>query len=154
MAKRAKIGDLVEINTGVRLAYAQYTHRHPTLGALLRVFEGFYSERPEIADTILEHPVQFSAFFPLDYAIRKNIVQVAFAEHDIPAPLKRFPIFRTGMPSPETRKIEHWYTWDGESTHEIGRLSPEQARLPIRGTWNDTLLIERIEQGWRPEWQV
>ena len=26
-----------------------------------------------------------------------------------------------------------------------GELTPEQRKLPIRGVWNDTLLVERIE---------
>ncbi|WP_176536262.1 hypothetical protein [Rhizobium sp. L9] len=44
-----------------------------------------------------------------------------------------------------------WWLWDGEKEWRIGQLSAEQHQLSIRGVWNDTLLVERIEFGWTPE---
>lgn len=46
MRKRAKIGDVIEIDTGDGLAYAHYSHKHKPFGALLRVFNRRYPERP------------------------------------------------------------------------------------------------------------
>ena len=46
MPKRARIGDVVEISTKRGFAYGHYVLRHEQMGALLRVFPGFFSERP------------------------------------------------------------------------------------------------------------
>ena len=44
-----------------------------------------------------------------------------------------------------------WWLWDGEKEWQIGSITNEQRKLPIRQIWNDTMLIARLEQEWRPE---
>ncbi|MDQ8205892.1 hypothetical protein QEH52_00080 [Coraliomargarita sp. SDUM461003] len=89
-------------------------------------------------------------FFPLQAAVNHGGVEIVGNEV-VPAEEKSFPVFRTGMVDPQTRKVSVWWLWDGEKEWKIGKLSPEQRSLPIRGVWNDTILIERIESGWTPE---
>jgi YD repeat-containing protein len=38
----------------------------------------------------------------------------------------------------------------GEKEWKVGDITAEQRKLPLRGIWNDTLLVERIEAGWSP----
>ncbi len=61
------------------------------------------------------------------------------------------PTFRTGVINPKTGKVDVWWLWDGNREWKIGAISEEQRKFPIRGSWNDTLFIERIEEGWLPE---
>ncbi len=151
--RRPRIGDVVEIETPRGLAYAQYTHKHPMWGGLIRVLPGLYSERPADFAGLVEAEEQFSVFFPLGAAAARGIVKIV-ANAPVPARKRAFPLFRDGVQSPTTGRVETWWLWDGEREWRIGRLRPEQRDFPIREVWNDTLLIERIVEGWRSRDEV
>ncbi|MEO5326529.1 hypothetical protein PV773_24765 [Mesorhizobium sp. CC13] len=70
------------------------------------------------------------------------------ANEIVPAAAKEFPTFRAGIVNRRTKKVRVWWLWDGENEWKVNELSREQRSFPIRGIWNDTLLIERIESGW------
>ncbi|KAB0641126.1 hypothetical protein F7R21_16180 [Burkholderia latens] len=52
---------------------------------------------------------------------------------------------------PPTGKVENRWLWDGENEWMVGQITAGQRKLPIREAWNDTMLINRIEEGWLPE---
>jgi len=148
---KVKIGDIIEIRTSKGLAYAIYTDRRTMYGALIRTFDRLYESRPEVIAEVLANPVGIVTFFPLQAAVNRRLVEVV-GNVPVPDHLKAFPVFRIGgLPDPQTMKIKSWSLWDGENERHVDRLSPEQRRLPILGVWNDTILIDRIESGWRPE---
>ena len=147
---RLMIGDIVEIKTLKGNAYAQYTHKHSQYGSLLRVFKGFYSSRPVVIEDIMKNDIQFSIFFPLKAAVTQRIVEIV-GNIPVPKPLEQFPMFRAGIADPVTGKVSVWWLWDGKNEEKVGSITNEQRKLPIRGVWNDTLLVERIESGWMPE---
>jgi hypothetical protein len=149
MAK-PKVGDVVEVKTRRGLAYAQFTHKHPRYGALLRVFGTFHRSRPDDLRALVSESPSFHCFFPLGAAVARGIVAIA-GSVDIPAQAKSFPCFRAGVVDPATGRVAQWWLWDGDREWKAGALSEDQRRLPIRGVWNDTLLIERLEAGWTPE---
>jgi hypothetical protein len=147
---KLKIGDVVEIPVHGGLAYAHYTHFNKQYGSLLRVFDAIYEIRPNDLTAIVNRQPAFSCFFPLDAAVkRKSVLNVG----NIPVPHQAqiFPTFRTGVIDPSTGKVEMWWLWDGQREWPVGRLTNEQRKFPIRGVWNDTLLIQRIDSSWRPE---
>jgi hypothetical protein len=153
--RRLYFGDVVEIRTSKGLAYAIYTHRHlkpPKYGAVIRVFDRLYDVRPSEIGEIANNPVRFSTFFPLRAAVNRKLVEVV-GNVPVPDDLRPFPIFRSGNPDSKTKKVKTWWLEDLEhdKTWQVGTLTPEQRKLPILGVWNDTYLIHRIEEGWRPE---
>ncbi len=75
---------------------------------------------------------------------------VIIGNFPIPEFAKKFPLFRTGVIDPATGKVKVWWLWDGEKEWRVNDITLEQRKLPLRGIWNNTLLIERIEQGWLP----
>lgn len=145
-----KTGDIIEIKISDEYVYAQYTHKHPTYGALIRVFEKKYSHRPDQLENITKSAIQFSTFIPLKAMIKTGVVKV-LGNLSIENNIKNFPVFRAGMVDPKIAKVKVWWLWDGKVEKRIGKLTTAQKRLPIRGVWNDTLLFERIESGWTPE---
>jgi hypothetical protein len=147
---RLKIGDIVEIMTGKGLVYAQYTHKHNQYGALLRVFRKFCGVRPSDFTELARNRPTFMCFFPLGAAVNRGIVSIV-DNVAVPLEAQSFPTFRAGMANPPTDKVKVWWLWDGEKEWRVGELTDEQRSLSIRGVWNDTLLIERIESGWTPE---
>lgn len=150
MAKRVRIGDVVEIPTRRGLAYAQYTHRVERWGSLLRVLPSFCPSRPERFDQLVLQPQRFVTFFPLQAAVSRKIFEIV-DNQPVPPEAQAFPLFRKAGFVDRQGKVHDWWLWDGNRQWQIGQLSPEQRRLPMLGVWNDTLLIARIEQEWLPE---
>ncbi|WDZ80498.1 hypothetical protein PWG15_22200 (plasmid) [Ensifer adhaerens] len=143
-------GAVVEVPVSSGLAYAQCTHTKKPYGPLLRVFPGIFAVRPQDLSAVVAQAPLFSCFFPLGAAVRQRRVAIA-EDQPVAEALRQFPLFRAGATDPATGKIGIWWLWDGENETRVGRLTPEQRKLDIRGVWNDTLLAIRIEQQWRPE---
>ena len=150
MAKRVRIGDVVEIPTRRGLAYAQYTHRVEQWGSLLRVLPSFCLSRPERFDQLVIQPQRFVTFFPLQAAVSRGIFEIV-DNQPVPPEAQALPLFRKAGFVDRQGKVHDWWLWNGEREWRIGQLSAEQRRLPMLGVWNDTLLIARIEEEWLPE---
>ncbi len=150
MARRARIGDIVEFKAPTGIAYALYTHKHPMFGNLLRVYSRLY-EGPlsDPAKGVSNSPT-FSTFFPLQEAVDRGIVRLV-GSTEVPESLRDFPVFRAAMRDPRTGKVAAWWLWDGTNEWKVGSLAPEHRSLPIREVVNDTLLVERIASGWTAE---
>jgi hypothetical protein len=149
MRGRPKIGDVIEIPTARGFAYAQLTHIHPQFGDLIRVFPGIYLEKPShFAEVLMSEP-RFTIFFPVGAAVRRSSVNIV-AHEPIPEELQRFPLFRAGAFNPVLGTVNAWWLWDGDRQWQVGDLTEEQRRLPIREAWTEGLLIDRIEQDWSP----
>jgi hypothetical protein len=149
MPKQVRIGDILEIPTSKGLAYAHYTHQHPTHGGLIRLFEAVLENRPSDFSELANGPVRFSTFLPVAAAVKRRVFKVV--GHEVVAPHNQpFPIFRNGIADPKTKKVSVWWFWDGEREWKVGQITPEERKMPIVGVWNATLLVERIEAGWTP----
>lgn len=59
------VGDVLELPTRNGPRHAQYTHHDPEFGALLRVIDRAYSERPSDLNKVVREPAAFVTFFPL-----------------------------------------------------------------------------------------
>jgi hypothetical protein len=150
MAKKIKIGDVFEVQTGSGLAYAQCTHLHAEHGHLIRVLPGLFTKRPKGLRELVGQPTRFCTFFALQAALNRKAVEVV-GNDAVPPEAQKLPLFRNGVPNRTTNRVDTWWLWDGERQWLVGALSEEQRRLPILGVVDDTLLIERIVSGWTPE---
>ena len=154
--KRPKIGDVVRIDTADGVALAQYIHHHPEFGALVRVLgpgpsAGEPSPDPEVVARL---PTQFGTFFPLGSACHRGIATVIGPAH-IPEDFREFPRFRQAMRlDPSDRAPCKWVIWDGNEEWIVPYLRDDQKQYPLRAIMNDTLLVQRTLQGWRPEHEV
>jgi hypothetical protein len=141
-----KIGDIFEINTSKGKAYLHYVYKDPTIGELVRVLPGLYAKKPDDMDKLAVSEERYLIFFPLLAAFNREIVDYA-GHYD----LKDFT-------KPEYMRTGHmvrgaflgWYIVNTSNWHRqlVKELTPEQKKLSPWGVWNDTLLIERLEQGW------
>ncbi len=150
MARRIRIGDIIEIATKRGFAYAQYVLKKERWGALIRILPGVFHERPHNLCELVAEKEKFVTFFPLQAAVNRNIFEVV-ANCDVPKHASEFPLFRDAVHIDRQGRVHNWVIWDGERSWPVDKLTREQASFPIRAVWNDTLLIERIENGWTPE---
>jgi hypothetical protein len=148
--RRPRLGDIFELATSGGLAYLQYVMKTPRFGALIRILGGTFADRPLSFSHLVRQPERFVTFFPLGAAVAQSVVTYVGHEH-VPEWLRKFPLFRAaGNRDPRTGKVLDWWLWDGEKSWPIGDLRPEHRDLPIREVLNDTLLAERIADGWTP----
>jgi|SRR5450830_1436947 len=144
-----KAGDVFSMQTASGSAYFQFVKKNPLMGALIRVLPGMYLNEPDL-DELVQKETNFWIFFPVGSALKKKIIQ-RVKNVVVPLHSKETPVFRTGVVDPSTGRVENWWFWDGEEGRMVGEITEEQRKFPIRGVWNDTLLIQRIEEGWLPE---
>lgn len=150
MAKRVRIGDVIEIPTAKGLAYAQLSHNVKRWGSLLRILPGFHPARPEDFSSLVGQEERFVVFFPLQAAVNRNIFEVVGNE-EIPQRARPLPLFRApGFIDREGRVHNWWLREEGKPDRNLGKLDDETRKLPMLEVWNDTLLIQRIEEGWAP----
>jgi hypothetical protein len=150
MAKRAKIGDVVQILTSKGVAYAQFTHKNQRFGSLLSIFEGFYATSPKDYSEVVRGKPQFHAFFPLQAALDEGLLSIV-ANVPVSDCNYEFPRFRTRVVAPDGQ-CGPWWIWDGEHEVMLDReLTASELRYSLRGIISAPLLIDRIEQGYKPE---
>lgn len=145
MAKRVKLGDILQVLTNAGVAYAQVTHKHPRYGHLIRVFAGYHDQTPKDFSAVVDAQPQFSAFFPAQAAVDQGLLAVV-GNVPVSSPLQAFPTMRMqalGAGGP-------LWLWDGEHEVQLEReLTAEEMHYPVRGIITAPLLVERIEKGYR-----
>lgn len=146
----ARYGDVYSINASRGKAYLHYVCKMPPMGTLIRVLPGIHSEPPKVMGDLVAEWTNFWIFFPISAAENKGIIE-RVANFALPEHSKTPPLFRAGNRDPLTGKVVDWWFWDGEKEWRVGAITEDQRKLPIRGAWNDTMLIKRIEEGWLPE---
>lgn len=145
---RLKVGDVFEIVTPKGKAYIQYVLNNETIGELIRVLPGVYDNQPHNLAEIVEKKEEYFVHFPVKAANKQKIIELVGTfglphEFDIPKQFRTLKKDRDG--NVISWQIMDYDTWQRETVNE---LSEKQKKLSPWGTWNDTLLVERISQGW------
>jgi Regulator of ribonuclease activity B len=161
MLRKAKIGDVFEIETPRGHGYIQYTHDAPSLGQLIRVLPGLYQQRPDVKKLVCEGELYF-VFYPLNYALRDGSVKLVFQEA-LPASIVPFPTMRKRAGEDRNGKPTSWLIGDGSKQSTFGEfahllrvrdedLTTEQRKLSIGSTlWPHPVLVKELTRGWVPE---
>jgi len=150
MAMYCKVGDVFRVKTTNGYGYFQFTFRHPAMGHLIRVFSGQSRSPVHPLKALVFSKEAFFVYFPLQDAIRRKGVEFVA---NCPVPLRAQgmqPMRRGGLPSLDGGAIR-WSIFDGKKTRVVKKLGLRDARISIDQIINLSLLIERIEKGWKPE---
>ena len=94
MAKKVRLGDILQVLTSQGVAYVQVTHKHPEFGFLIRVFPGFHNEQPKDFSAVVDGEPQFSAFFVVQSAVNQGLLSVVA---NVPVP-KGYKCFLRSVP--------------------------------------------------------
>lgn len=147
MAKKIKLGDILQVLTSQGVVYAQVTHKHPEFGFLIRVFPGFHNEHPQDFSVFVDSEPQFSALFVVQSAVNQGLLSVV---ENVPVPerLQMFPTFRSRNGGPGGSI----WLWNGSEALRLERkISSEELKHSTRGIISAPLLVERIEKNYRAE---
>lgn len=146
---RVNIGDIFEIVTPKGRAYLHCILLESINYELVRVLPGLYKERPVDLVSIAQQEEQFLLFFPVKAAYRLKIIEkVGYMSADdfgLPKYMREINVIR--------EKFLGWHIVDTETMKRkaVKNLSDEQIRLSPWSIWNDTLLCERLAEGWSLE---
>lgn len=141
--KRAKVGDVLELEAGNRFAYLHYIGRHPEYGDAVLVKPQFRERQTSVTADMFSGA--YVAFYPVTAAVSQGLVDVVghLPPPDLPNRLRRAGA-RTG------RRVDTWIIENGSREVVKAELSDEELRLPIAAIWNHELLVQRIAEGWTP----
>ncbi|WP_029038045.1 hypothetical protein [Salinimicrobium xinjiangense] len=151
--RKIELGDIFELPTGKGFVYLQCVRIPEDRRQDVELIRVYYKVHPtQTTDIAL---IQKSSFFYLTFVLqaaynRKIVEKVGNAplEPDFKPP--RY--FRT-----ENIFGEGWHIVDSVNWHRetVEELTDEQKKLSPWGGWNDTLLIERMDEGWTLEnWEI
>lgn len=146
---RVPIGSIIQIPTSKGFAYAQYTHKVPKQGQVVRVLEGFHKNPQTDLDKLAQKASAFSILYTLIPAVKLKQVEL-IGNRPVPEFARKFPVFKNGFPDPVTHKVGVWVLWDGENYWKTPALSEKEKNYPPSSIWNTALLIHRLESGWTP----
>lgn len=151
MGRSIRIGDIFELSTPKGFAYVQYVYEDVTCGSLIRVLPGLFEARPSSFERLVQMREPFVVYFPLKAAVNRRIVHVVGTS---PLPFDRVyppPLISGGEVLPNGHRVK-WRIYKGDGTMTLlDELDAEQRTYSPYEVWNDTLLIERICSGWKPE---
>jgi hypothetical protein len=144
MAKRARPGDVLEVQLQNGNGYLQYLGAHPEYGDAIAVCPAILPRRPVVTTSLFDE--SYVTFYPARTAVAQGLVAVLGNLPAFPVPIVlRRPGARLG------RKVETWVIEGrtGETVKQV--LDVAERRIPIAAIWNHNLLVQRIGEGWRPE---
>jgi len=149
--KKIQVGDVFEIITPKGKGYFQYVYNNKIIGQLIRILPGLFSEQPNDMLAIVKEKELYFVHFPLKEAYKQGIVKLV-GNYNLPQNLK-LPKQMRSKNVDKDGNFKSWHiidynTWQRLSVTE---LNEEQKKLSPWGTWNDTLLIEKLVSGWTLE---
>ena len=146
---KIRYGDVFEIQTSKGFGYFQCIKESPSYESeLIRIFKGVYRDVDEAQIEILvEKEESFYIQFPLKYGVKKKVIRYV-GNYLVPKTVEIPKFFRDKHIV--KGEFVSWHIIDGETLmiQSVKELTAEQRRLSPAGMWNDTLLAERIENGW------
>jgi hypothetical protein len=146
MAKRAKVGDVVEVKTPKGFGYLHYVGKHFRYGEMAVVSPHIFDKRPDDLKPIFEHG--YVAFYPLGAAVAQHLVQIV-GRTAVPADMPPKRLRRAGARS--NRGVENWIIEEESGEVLKKMLTDEERQLPIVRIWNHEYLVHSLTTGWRPE---
>lgn len=150
--KRVQVGDVFEIETPKGMGYFQYVYLNPRNDIeLIRVFPGLYAEEPQNMEGLVSQKEVYFVQFPVRAAYRRKIIRL-IGHYEVPPGLEVPP---KQMRTTHVVRGEFvcWHIVDYETLQRasVKELAEEQKTLSPWDIWNDTLLIEKMVEGWTLE---
>lgn len=146
---KVKFGDVFEIKTSTGFGYFQCVKEASATDVeVIRVFNNIFSSAEDVNfESLVNEDQLYFLQFPLKYAVKKKCVRYV-GNYGVP-PHVTVPRYYRTMHKIGTKFI-CWHIVDSETLERRStvELSDEERLLSPWGSWNDTLLAERMASGW------
>ena len=141
--RRPKEGDIVEVPTTLGYFYGLVTHRHDW-GDVTRFWKTPYPARPNDLPDFSNPRNLLTKQCAFVGSLDKGEVKIV-GHIEIPEPMLKFPLFRSGTANHKTKKVEVWWLWEGKENTRVGELNEEQKKLPRSGACNNAGIVSFLE---------
>ncbi|WP_459195748.1 hypothetical protein [Wukongibacter baidiensis] len=150
--KKIRYGDVFEIITERGLGFFQCVKEASASECeTIRILPGVYEEHESVdLNNLTQQKEVFFVQFPLKYAVKKKCVKPV-GNYTVPESVELPKYFRTKHIVRGEFISWHIVNSDTLQILSVKELSDEEKLLSPAGIWNDTLLAERIAEGWKPE---
>ncbi len=150
--KKIKYGDVFEIITKNGVAFFQCVKETSTTECeIIRILPGVYKESESIdLNNLVQEKEVFFVQFALKYAVKKKCVKPV-GNYVVPENVEIPKYFRDKHIIKGKFISWHIINSDTLQIRSVKELTDEEKLLSPAGIWNDTLLGERIAEGWKPE---
>lgn len=144
MARRAKVGDVLEVVVPEGNIYLHYLGAHPEYGDGVEVCPTKFPGSAPITESLFREG--FVVFYPVRAAVGQGLAKVVgqLPSSGLPNRLRR-PGARRGS------RIISWIIEEDSHEEVKQQLTEEELRLPLAVIWNHEFLVQRVLEGWRPE---
>lgn len=146
---KIKIGDIFELQTSKGIAYLYFVHKDSLTGEMIKVLPGLYNSLPANLSELAGQKELYLISFPLAAALKQQLIRIVSNQ----------PVI--SFSKPKQMRTEHnvqgirigWHIIDTDTWQRqlVTALDSEQIKLSPWGIWNDVLLIEKLESGWKLE---
>ncbi|MFJ5770116.1 hypothetical protein [Psychrobacillus sp. NPDC093180] len=144
---RLNIGEVFEVVTLNGIGLFQYVHKDETIGELIRILPCLLEEGYVIKDELVKKKELYLIHFPLGAALNQKLVTQK-GSYPIPQNFIFPKKFRSEYFVNGELICWHIIDYDTWKREEVDRISDEQKQLSPWGIWNDTLLKQRLAEGW------
>jgi len=144
MAKRARVGDVLEIVVPEGQIYLHYLGVHLDYGDGVKVCPTRFQSPVAVAENLFRD--SFVVFYPARVAVTRGLAKVVghLSSSGLPRRVRR-PVGRS------VKDVRTWVIEEGIREEVKHDLSDEELRLPLGEIWNHEFLVQRVLEGWRPE---
>jgi len=159
IAKKVRIGDIVEISTPAGLGYVQYTHAGGDDGELVRVLPGLYGNRPSDFAALARQKELYFVFYIMNYSIRAGWAEIV-SNQPVPEWARAYPMMRHAASFDDLWKVSRWRIISAANrltldelvrTPVLAELTPAQRKLSIHEIWPHAAMVKNLARGWTPE---
>lgn len=148
--KKIELGDVFEMKTdkgnNIYIQCVEIPDDIRNEVELIKIFYDLHQNQPSEINSIIDGDFFYNRF-PLKAALRKKIV-TKIGNSPLSNDFESPKYYRTENDFGEGWQIVNAKTWYRDT---VSTLSDEQKKLSPWGSMNDTLIIERLESGWRLE---
>lgn len=149
--KKLKIGDVLQINLTDAFAYGQYTHKHSTLGYIIRVFEGIHKRKCSPIE-LVSKSILYYILIHVPFCVKNGSIEVV-GNIPLESTDQNLPLFRvSGIVSPN--HSTDWFLWENGKRTKITKLTNKIRKLSILQAVDDSTLRRMIENNWTPEGDI
>lgn len=143
--KKNDIGVIFEIETVRGHSYGMITNIDKNYGEVVRIADEVFSEKLSVLEEIADLPMNLIILFPVRAAAKRGMVKI-LGRCSVPLEKSRFPVFRSGLTNPLSKRVEIWSLYDGEKTWIVEEADEEILKLPILSSPSFPLLKQWIEE--------
>ena len=150
-SKNAELGSVYAIKTNIGYGLFQVVQNKESGIDVVRVLQSTIQNIDQFSPSVLQGTERYFIKFTVQSAFKKKLITF-IGKYNIPSSVKIPKKFRMLDCVPH-KNIRNWYVVDAKtnSLKLVTSLNKKILSLSSDGIWNDTFLIERIEEGWTLE---